>query len=80
MAALIADDLTGACDAAVHFAVAGLETSVSLDGRMPEAEVAAFSTDSRDVDESLIRSRIAEVARTLTGSFAGVLFKKIDSV
>jgi D-threonate/D-erythronate kinase len=45
--AVIADDLTGACDSAVQFANVGLRTVVALDGRC-HADVVAYSTDSRD--------------------------------
>ena len=33
---LIADDLTGACDAAVHFALRGYRTAASIGMRLPE--------------------------------------------
>ena len=76
---VIADDLTGACDSAVHFAAAGLRTVATLAGkRAPDgAEVVAFSTESRDVD-------FVEAARRLEALSAkahrsGVIFKKIDS-
>jgi uncharacterized protein YgbK (DUF1537 family) len=47
---LIADDLTGACDAAVAFAARGAETEAALDpgGRSPGSEVVALSTDTRE--------------------------------
>lgn len=45
--AVIADDLTGACDSAVQFAAVGLRTAVALDGDV-DADVVAYSTDSRD--------------------------------
>ncbi len=75
--AIIADDLTGACDAAVHFAARGLETRVSLNRHPPHSAVAAFSTDSRDADEPTLRQRITELSQALHPT---VLFKKIDSV
>lgn len=75
--AIIADDLTGACDAAVHFAARGLETQVSLDGTVPGCAVAAFTTDSRDVDAGTARSRILALSAKLSPQ---LLFLKIDSV
>lgn len=75
--AIIADDLTGACDAAVHFAARGLETQVSLDGSVPASAVAAFPTDSRDVDAATARSRILALSAKLSPQ---LVFLKIDSV
>ena len=67
LCAVIADDLTGACDSAVQFANVGLRTVVSLDGPV-EAEVVAYSTDSRDKPG---------VMPAIAG--APIIFKKIDS-
>jgi len=77
---LIADDLTGACDAAVQFAVAGRRVAVAL--QMPavrNCDVLAVSTESRglSVDES--RQAIAGMAMGLAGLKPRLLFKKIDS-
>jgi uncharacterized protein YgbK (DUF1537 family) len=77
LAGIIADDLTGACDAAVHFRAAGLRTEVSLSARVPDAEVVAFSTDSRDVGPEEVRRRIEAVAAVMRPE---IVFKKIDSV
>ncbi|MES1261271.1 MAG: four-carbon acid sugar kinase family protein, partial [Acidobacteriota bacterium] len=44
---LIADDLTGACDAAVRFRLRGAKTRVALTGATEPCEVLAVSTDSR---------------------------------
>src|SRR5712691_510277 len=85
---LIADDLTGACDAAVHFAVRGHRTAVSLNpgyAVMPkmaaatDATVAAISTDSRDLGREAIECLMPQLAATLPFRSARVLFKKIDS-
>src|SRR3954468_14186183 len=65
--AVIADDLTGACDSAVQFANAGLRTIVWLDGD-GDAAVVAYSTESRDKPCSM---------PPIAG--ASVIFKKIDS-
>ncbi len=80
---IIADDLTGACDAAVHFAMRGRQTfvSVSLAGAPPPPEYGAFavSTDSRELAADELRGLMDEAARRLPASQAGILFKKIDS-
>jgi uncharacterized protein YgbK (DUF1537 family) len=80
---LIADDLTGACDAAVHFAMRGHRTVVSLDPRPNAcgAGALAVSTESRGLN----RQELSSVFANLSGAghrflwSAGILFKKIDS-
>jgi uncharacterized protein YgbK (DUF1537 family) len=78
---LIADDLTGACDAAVPFALRGYRTVVSvgveLDG---EASVMAVNAGTRDLDSRLAERRIVDAAAALPVRSARLLFKKIDSV
>jgi uncharacterized protein YgbK (DUF1537 family) len=63
---IIADDLTGACDAAAPFA-----------SRALPSRVAAYSTGTRDLGEPHITDRMQTVA-TAAGD-ARVIFKKIDS-
>jgi uncharacterized protein YgbK (DUF1537 family) len=84
---LIADDLTGACDAAVHFAMRGHRTVVSLDSlavQRPawsaENAVAAFTTESRGLCPPELGAMYAGMARE-GGRFSSsaLLFKKIDS-
>jgi uncharacterized protein YgbK (DUF1537 family) len=71
---LIADDLTGACDAAVPFASRGLQVRVALAGP-EEADVLAFSTESRDAGLASFGAAL-EPWRGLRTS---IIFKKIDS-
>jgi D-threonate/D-erythronate kinase len=77
---LLADDLTGACDAAVHFALRGYRTAVwvSLDSGTADAPVLAISTDSRHVDPRAIPALISRAAALFKDS-ARILFKKMDS-
>ena len=77
---LVADDLTGACDAAVHFAMRGYRTSVPIaaGAELANASVIAISTESRDIEPAAIRSAISAAAASLTRS-PRILFKKIDS-
>ena len=83
--AIIADDYTGATDAAIHFAVAGLPTSVLLGQEelnkqnLFEISVAALNSESRNLSAD-------EAAAKVTGLFglcrqAGInkFYKKIDS-
>jgi uncharacterized protein YgbK (DUF1537 family) len=79
---VIADDLTGACDAAVQFANLGYSTLVVLDWSSIEdcdAEVIAASTDSRrDMPEEAAR-KVERLAGILSRRQSPLIFKKIDS-
>jgi uncharacterized protein YgbK (DUF1537 family) len=79
--AIIADDLTGACDAAVPFAHRGLRTLVSrayLDRVEVDADALAISTETRDVAHDIMRQRVTAAFNRFSGS--DHVFKKIDSV
>jgi len=78
---LIADDLTGACDAAVHFGARGYRTRVCLSdpAEAPAASVLAVSTESRDHWGEAAQARLAVAAALLARRSAKILFKKIDS-
>ncbi len=79
--ALIADDLTGACDAAVKFCNRGARAVVALsESLLPgEADVLAVSTDTRDCSIPEIESRLFSAAARLSHERAQLIFKKIDS-
>jgi uncharacterized protein YgbK (DUF1537 family) len=79
---LVADDLTGACDAAVHFAIRGIRPAAVLFARgtkIAGARVLAVSTESRDLPPAEIRRSLAGVAEEFPGDAAARVFKKIDS-
>lgn len=78
---LIADDLTGACDAAVHFAMRGRNTIVPIapGAELRDPAVIAVSTDSRDLEPAAARNAISAAVAGLRISSAPILFKKIDS-
>ena len=79
---LIADDLTGACDAAVHFAMRGLRPASVLVARGTTgagARVLALSTESRDLPPPEIRRALAAAAADFPADSAARVFKKIDS-
>ena len=76
---LIADDLTGACDAAVHFARRGYRTHVRLDSHGEEVGVLAISAESRHLNAAELRRVMDELAQRLPIAQARILFKKIDS-
>jgi uncharacterized protein YgbK (DUF1537 family) len=84
---IIADDLTGACDAAVAFAIKGIDTHVLLDPGEIEtasAQVVAICTESRDIDADHARQKLHLIAQQQTASRPdntfNQTFKKIDSV
>src|SRR5436305_3263673 len=79
---LAADDLTGACDAAVHFAIRGLRPATVLVARGTNtagARVLAFSTESRDLPPAGIRRALMAAAAEFPIDSAAHIFKKIDS-
>lgn len=76
---LIADDLTGACDAAVQFRRRGATTRVALGDGEP-CEVLAVSTDSRGLNAAETGARIQAVAARAKAWAPEVIFKKIDSL
>jgi len=81
VATLIADDLTGACDAGALFTGRGrVGVFLGPDAPGPEWEVAAMDTESRELEPGEAASRVGAVARRLRTRLArGLLFKKIDS-
>src|SRR4051812_11710584 len=76
---LVADDLTGACDAAVHFAARGLRTMVRLQGHVLPSNpcVLACATETRDAAAPEIRKALSDLAAEIPTPSR--LFKKIDS-
>jgi D-threonate/D-erythronate kinase len=79
---LVADDLTGACDAAVHFAIRGLRPVTVLVARgtpASGARVIAVSTESRDLPPSEIRNALLTLAAEFPADSVARVFKKIDS-
>jgi uncharacterized protein YgbK (DUF1537 family) len=78
---LIADDLTGACDSAVHFAIRGLPAEVLhvRDAQATGARVLAISTGSRDCEAPEIQAAMALAAAQFPVASGVLVFKKIDS-
>ncbi len=80
---IIADDLTGAFDAAAPFAGRGLPTVVALRPEaLPEAlakgaRIVAVSTQSREIPAEAAQAAVAAVARLLPEGAR--VFKKVDS-
>ncbi len=77
---IIADDLTGACDAGVEFVARGFSCVVPLDSTNEDfAEVRVISTETRASDPAEARSAVRKTCERLVGDGARVVYKKIDS-
>jgi D-threonate/D-erythronate kinase len=79
---LLADDLTGACDAGAAFLTAGREVRVWLGEKalFAAAEpVQAFNTASRALPASEAAAAVARAAAAMETGAGAILFKKIDS-
>jgi uncharacterized protein YgbK (DUF1537 family) len=78
---LIADDLTGACDAAVAFAARGYVTAARLEpeGGADGLDVLAVTTESRALPAAELRGVFERTGRALAGVDSPIVFKKIDS-
>jgi len=78
--AIVADDLTGACDSAVAFAQRGLPVRIMLDRKAaPQSDgVWAISTESRDIAEDAAVLQVCD--SLIQASQAEEVFKKVDSV
>lgn len=79
----MADDLTGAADAAVEFSEAGFSVNVCLTADSAarcEAEVCAVTTESRELNEGAAREAVRRWAAILQGAGRQVVFMKVDSM
>ena len=83
--AIIADDLTGALDAAAPFAGHGLETRVLLDldraasATRTTTQVLSLSSESRHLSPAAADERVWNTSRAALAGAPRVLIKKIDS-
>jgi uncharacterized protein YgbK (DUF1537 family) len=78
---IIADDLTGAADTGIAFALAGLRTYVSFASvaASVDAAVVAFDTDSRALPPMAAAERAHAAARAAYRHGTRTVYKKIDS-
>jgi uncharacterized protein YgbK (DUF1537 family) len=78
---IVADDLTGACDAAGPFAARGYTVRVALEPTKPGApDVVAISTDTRDAPVGQLPPALSAIANSFgNDARPRILFKKIDS-
>ncbi len=83
LVAVVADDLTGACDAAAQFRRAGARTAVILDSgteTLPEGwDVIAVTTESRRVLPTIAAGRTRDAVERLRAAGAHRLYVKVDS-
>lgn len=80
---LIADDVSGACDSAVAFALHGFRAVLPLeDDYRPEPgwDLIALSTNTRKADPEAAATAVRAACRRLEEWGASLLYKKIDSV
>lgn len=78
---ILADDFTGANDAGVSLAQAGMRVEVALDeDYISDAQARVFNTDSRALPASVAAERVAVLTeKVLRQNAPGWLVKKIDS-
>ena len=78
---LLADDLTGACDAGVQFAQRGFCSVVSLGepGAGESCDLVARTSDSRNDPAHVARSKVDAVCGLFVHESRGLIYKKIDS-
>lgn len=77
---LLADDLTGALDAAAAFASPSGPVAVCWRGEVPGAGAIALDSRSREASAEEARAAVAAVAPALFAPGSGLAFKKIDSL
>ncbi len=80
--AILADDLTGACDTAVPFLRSSLpaQVSLSLHPPLPISGILAMDTNSRDVDSVTAACRVTAAITALQGDPPHYWYSKIDSM
>lgn len=80
---IIADDLTGANDTGVQFAMQGLHTEILLEGTTlspsSDATVVVIDTNSRSMPESNAYKRVQQAARHAYEAGFSHYYKKLDS-
>jgi len=80
--ALLADDLSGACDSAVAFAKAGFRTRFEL-GEVDTiriADLTAISTETREASPDIAEETVDFACSSILSDGLVLIFKKIDSV
>jgi uncharacterized protein YgbK (DUF1537 family) len=76
---MIADDLTGACDAGVQFVRHGFSTTVWLDQETRTAEMNVVTTDSRADSPPAACAKVRDACLIFQEHGIALVYKKIDS-
>jgi D-threonate/D-erythronate kinase len=77
---VIADDLTGSCDAGVKFAQRGFSSAVRLHpAQASPTELVILCTHSRNDPPDVARGKVRQACELLIGECREVVYKKIDS-
>jgi len=77
---MLADDLTGACDAGVQFALRGFSTVVRVSPQASEdADLVVLPTHSRNDPPEEACRKVRQACQTLLEEGRELIFKKIDS-
>jgi len=81
--AVVADDLTGACDTGIQFKKYGLDTLVLISPYfirdLSESEVVVIDTESRNDHSEVAYGKVKEATRALRDADVELFYKKIDS-
>ena len=80
--AMLADDVTGACDTGVQFAAVGLSTEVFLKSEgLPDTmpELTVLATETRNATATDSRAKITTSCERLKARGLHLVYKKIDS-
>ena len=76
---VVADDLTGSCDAGHEFATRNYDTRVIISPQSdatPQGDVTVYNTESRYVEPAIAAERVRAILENTNSS---VVFKKVDS-
>lgn len=84
MHVIIADDITGAGDSGIHFAVAGrrialLLSRAALGETLASHEMATLSSESRFLEPAEAAGAVRQIMRECRAAGADIVYKKIDS-
>lgn len=82
--AVIADDITGACDTGIQFRKQGLKTIVLMAAErirtaVQDSDVIVFDTDTRDDSPRIAYAKVRSVTKAVIRSKVKFFYKKIDS-
>lgn len=78
---MIADDLTGACDAGVQFTQKGFKTVISFDEKTADQQenVVVFDTNSRSASAASAYKKVDQMVSGLKKEEISFVYKKVDS-